>query len=91
MDNIFNKRGFVNIYGDIIFSFKVNDFKALFSNFYPIKIIDEIITKRCFAYYGYSEHFRELKEGEEIPNYDLEFKRNENNTIEFVSAKEILK
>lgn len=43
--------------------------KLLFSNFYPIHI-ERGAFDDSFIYSGYSEHFKEIKEGEPIPAYE---------------------
>ncbi len=64
--------------------------REFFSNFFPVyadnghneNFYDSII------YYGYSPHFKELKEGEAIPEYQMQFKEIDGKVV-FEKMEEI--
>lgn len=48
---------------------------CMLSVFIPV-LIEHQFNDIYYTYYGYCEHFDEIKEGEEIPEYDITFKDN---------------
>jgi len=57
-----------------------DEMKAIFSNFFPIAIENEHSYNlyQNLKMYGYSQHFREVEEGEVCPKYEMFFRRDEN-------------
>jgi hypothetical protein len=48
-------------------------FKVVFSNFFPVAIQDDHVFGEYsrIKMYGYSQHFREIEEGEAAPEYEI--------------------
>ena len=82
-----NRLGKIIISDAIIKEFE-KDFlltKTLFSIFYPIRIVEtyDFISE----YYGYSKQFREVVEGEPIPQYEAIFKSFRKGDVYKLSVK----
>lgn len=78
-----NRKGIIKINQPFIEHNKEALLKV-FSKFIPVNIDANILICQS-VYWGYSPEFRELKEGEAIPEYDVLFIRNEDGTdsVEF--------
>jgi len=84
--HIKHRRGIVHFHHQSIFSEpEKSQLKAIFSVFYPIKIETEF--DGTMKYYGYSEFFDKIEEGEQIPEYDFVLIR----TKERVFVKEVIR
>ena len=71
-----NKKGKIALNRDIVIDNPNKDILGiLFSIFYPIHIRISSLMPDLYIYYGYCEDFRELKEGEDIPEYQITFRR----------------
>lgn len=78
-----NRKGIIKI-NQLFIEDNKEDLLKVFSKFIPVAM-DANVLVRQLAYWGYSPEFRELKEGEAIPEYDVLFIRNEDGTdsVEF--------
>lgn len=65
------KRGTVRVHKDLLFNPPIEILSLFFKNFYPVHIE---VKFDVFIYTGMSEHFKEIKEGEQIPEYEAMFK-----------------
>lgn len=85
-------KGIIKIHPDMlndIFN-NVNLTKAFFSNFYPIYIDDKIDFNHYLTYYGYSEHFDEVDESGEVPEYNIWLINDENGVTKFNKFEKVL-
>lgn len=87
-NNILKNRIGKIIISDVIIKEFEKDFllaKTLFSNFYPIRIVEtyDFISE----YYGYSKHFREVDENGHIPQYEAIFKSFRKGDVYKLSVK----
>ena len=67
----------------------VNSAKSIFTNFYPSSIIDDFRNREFVTYFGYSEHFDAVEEGELSTSYDMIFVKNDVGIVEFKEMKRI--
>lgn len=67
-----NRIGYIEISSQLIQDFEKDYMlpKTLFSNFFPVRIVDGF---RFLKYYGYSKQFREIGHCESIPKYEAIF------------------
>ena len=91
MKNLLKKRGTIIFNKHFLLDDDGELLKIIYSNFYPLAIE----SKHSYNLYddlkmtGFSEHFRELDEGDIIPTYNMVVFRDENGTIfkEMVEVK----
>ena len=84
-----NRIGIIEVSPQIIEDFE-NDFvltKTFFSNFFPISINIWDRFNKISTYYGYSKQFREVVEGEPIPQYEAIFKSFRKGDVYKLSVK----
>lgn len=92
MKNLIKKKGKIRLDRTTMRSGVTNGFlKKLYSVFYPVHIEDhlEVSLWDETILFGYSEKFRELEEGEVIPEYALTLFKNKNGTFKITSIEEI--
>lgn len=79
--NIKNRRGFIKFTRDLLIDNppELQIMREVFSNFFPFATESEHLFyyNSSIKVYGYSPYFDELNEGDLIPEYQIEFKRNE--------------
>lgn len=72
-----NNRGVVVFSREFLTEYPTEELlKAVFSNFFPVET--ETKMNGIIKMYGYSQHFKEISEGEVIPEYEIELISNEN-------------
>lgn len=89
MEALKNKRGCIRVDQDNLREMDIENLKLFFSNFYPISInSNHLFMDESLKYFGYSEHFEEVGEGEPAIEYEVEITRieNGNNTIKFIKV-----
>ncbi len=70
--DIHKRKGIVNISLESLKSYDKQLLKAIFSEVYPIHIERNLPSfTENVKYYCLSEHFEEVKPGDEIPEYEL--------------------
>lgn len=78
-----NRKGIVKIHKDMISDEAgLQNLKTLMREFYPVNINEEFDYK---VYYGYSSHFKEVKEGCAMNTYEaiITLNRNDNHDIDY--------
>jgi hypothetical protein len=81
-----NRIGYIEISSQVIQDFEKDYMlpKTLFSNFFPVRIVDKF---RAVEYYGYSKQFRETKDCEIVPKYSVIFETIINNSGKYYNIK----
>ena len=74
-----NRKGIIKINQPVIEQNK-EDLLEVFRKFIPVTIDINMLVCQSI-YWGYSPEFRELKEGEAIPEYEVLLTRNEDGSI----------
>ncbi len=76
-----NNRGMVVFSREFLTERPTEDFlKAVFSNFFPVAIENDhtFYMYDKIKMYGYSQHFKEINEGEVTPEYEIIMVQDEN-------------
>lgn len=81
-----NRIGYIEISSQVIQDFEKDYMlpKTLFSNFFPVRILDGF---RFLKYYGYSQQFREIEECESVPKYSAIFETIINDSGKYYNIK----
>jgi hypothetical protein len=91
--NLEKRLGFVEMDKELLLNFEIDEFKSIFSNFFPIYLDGIFLEKpqnlKCIKYFGISEHFEVVKEGCIIPDYMLWLKRDSNGKATFDRMEKI--
>lgn len=87
-NSIVNRKGYVNFSRDTIRQLETDILAALFANFFPLAITENMYNDMTF-YYGISPHFRELPTGVRCPQYKPHFTKGPNGIYQFVEFEEV--
>lgn len=82
MNNLEKRKGFIIFDREFLTKNPCEGYlKEVFNNFFPVatKIVHEFSLYEKIKMFGFSRHFREVKEGEAIPQYDIYITANEGN------------
>ena len=70
MKDLKQKKGWVSFSKGLLDDMPIELAKMIFSNFYPLSIDNDMLyLNGIIKFYGYSEHFEEIKEATVIPEY----------------------
>ena len=77
------KKGFIKI-SDALYKEAWSDIYIFFKDFRPTHIEFRHWENDMWYLYGVSELFTELKEGDAVPQYDVEFTKHQDGSLTFV-------
>jgi hypothetical protein len=84
--DIKKRLGVIHVSSNLLGFTEMNLLKGLFAEFYPVNI-DRNTDPRTILFYGYSEHFDEIEEGEKVPHYDVHCTFNKSDSKESVTCE----
>ena len=91
MSDLKKRRGRIVITREVLDDPNEKALRAMFLNFFPVATENnhDYNMYGAVTFYGYSPHFREVEEGELMPEYIVTFERRENGEILFKEVEEV--
>ena len=85
-----SRKGIITISSEILEEANPEILKAIFSKIFPLQTIEneQFLNKKTTSYLALSEKFRELKEGDKIPDYQISLIQAQNLVISEISEIE---